>query len=81
MLLTSCNVFHFVKLPTLFSEKQADVSTLMPDNENQLPDIDPRISEVYEDVKVILQTYRSGKLPKAFKVSNNLMSFILRAGH
>ena len=50
-------------------EKKTDVSTLMPDLENPLPDLDPRIKEVYMDIRTILQSYRSGKLPKAFKVS------------
>nr|CAB3226503.1 bystin-like [Phallusia mammillata] len=57
------------------NEKQSDVSTLMPDVENQMPDMDPRIIEVYKDVKTILQKYRSGKLPKAFKVIPHLRNW------
>ncbi|XP_078488152.1 bystin-like [Ciona intestinalis] len=57
------------------SEKQTDVSTLMPDLENPMPDMDPRIVEVYKDVKTILQRYRCGKLPKAFKVLPHLKNW------
>lgn len=57
------------------NEKKTDVSTLMPDLENPLPDLDPKIKEVYEDVRSILQTYRSGKLPKAFKVIPHLRNW------
>jgi len=57
------------------NEKKTDVSTLMPDLENPLPDLDPKIKEVYEDVRTILQSYRSGKLPKAFKVIPHLKNW------
>ncbi|XP_039255610.2 bystin-like [Styela clava] len=57
------------------TEKKTDVSTLMPDVENPMPDIDPRIIEVYKDVKSILIRYRSGKLPKAFKVLPHLKNW------
>lgn len=57
------------------TEKQTDVSTMMPDLERPMPDLDPKIIEVYKDVKTILQKYRSGKLPKAFKVMPNLRNW------
>ncbi|CAK8675962.1 unnamed protein product [Clavelina lepadiformis] len=57
------------------TEKQSDVHTLLPDVENIMPDMDPRIVEVYRDVKTILQKYRSGKLPKAFKVIPHLRNW------
>lgn len=57
------------------NEKKTDVSTLMPDLENPLPDLDPRIKEVYLDIRTILQSYRSGKLPKAFKVIPHLKNW------
>lgn len=33
-----------------------------------MQDLDPRVVEMYKKVKSILSKYRSGKLPKAFKV-------------
>uniref|UniRef100_H2ZB40 Bystin n=1 Tax=Ciona savignyi TaxID=51511 RepID=H2ZB40_CIOSA len=57
------------------AEKQSDVSTLMPDLEKPMPDMDPRIIEVYQDVRTILQRYRCGKLPKAFKVLPHLKNW------
>jgi len=57
------------------NEKKTDVTSLMPDLENPLPDLDPRIKEVYMDIRTILQNYRSGKLPKAFKVIPHLKNW------
>ena len=33
-----------------------------------MPSIDPKVAAVYKSVGKLLATYRSGKLPKAFKV-------------
>jgi len=49
-------------------DKQDEVSSLLPDTEEVVAKIDPRIRSVYNGVKVILRNYRTGKLPKAFKV-------------
>jgi len=57
------------------NEKKTDVSTLMPDLEDPLPDLDPKIKEVYQEIRTILQSYRSGKLPKAFKVIPHLKNW------
>ena len=37
-----------------------------------MPDLDERIIQVYKGVGQILSRYRSGKLPKAFKVLPSL---------
>lgn len=34
----------------------------------QLADVDPRVRKMYEGVREVLAKYRSGKLPKAFKL-------------
>lgn len=57
------------------TEKKTDVASIMPDLEKPMPDLDPRIIEVYKDVQKILSRYRSGKLPKAFKVLPNLKNW------
>lgn len=38
-------------------------------------DLDPRILEMYKGVKQVLSRYRSGKLPKAFKVIPSLTNW------
>ena len=37
--------------------------------------MDERIVEMYKNVKQILQKYRSGKLPKAFKIIPSLKNW------
>ncbi|CAF4924719.1 unnamed protein product, partial [Rotaria sp. Silwood1] len=49
-------------LGDIIAEKQAQNQS-SPDN-----DLDPRISSMYEQVGQILAHYRSGKIPKAFKI-------------
>jgi essential nuclear protein 1 len=43
--------------------------------QNQEPEIDPKIVEVYSKVGVLLSNYRSGKLPKAFKIIPSLSNW------
>lgn len=38
-------------------------------------DLDPRIASMYEQVGQILASYRSGKIPKAFKILPNLSNW------
>lgn len=38
-------------------------------------DLDPRIVTMYEQVGQILASYRSGKIPKAFKILPNLSNW------
>ncbi|CAF0825519.1 unnamed protein product [Adineta steineri] len=56
-------------LGDIIAEKQAQNQT-SPDN-----DLDPRISSMYEQVGQILSHYRSGKIPKAFKILPNLANW------
>lgn len=51
------------------TEKQTEVGTVMSEVSGcPMPQLDPRIIEVYKGVGKVLSKYRSGKLPKAFKI-------------
>ncbi|CAG06838.1 unnamed protein product, partial [Tetraodon nigroviridis] len=51
------------------TEKQTEVGTVMSEVSGcPLPQLDPRVVEVYRGVSKVLSKYRSGKLPKAFKI-------------
>uniref|UniRef100_A0A665TY67 Bystin-like n=1 Tax=Echeneis naucrates TaxID=173247 RepID=A0A665TY67_ECHNA len=51
------------------TEKQTEVGTVMSEVSGRpMPQLDPRIIEVYRGVNKVLSKYRSGKLPKAFKI-------------
>ncbi|KAJ8260239.1 hypothetical protein GJAV_G00178690 [Gymnothorax javanicus] len=51
------------------TEKQTEVGTVMSEVSGcPVPQLDPRIIEVYKGVNKVLSKYRSGKLPKAFKI-------------
>jgi essential nuclear protein 1 len=41
----------------------------------QIQDLDPRVKQMYEGVRDVLSKYRSGKLPKAFKIIPNLRNW------
>ncbi|XP_067271234.1 bystin [Pseudorasbora parva] len=51
------------------TEKQTEVGTVMSEVSGRgVPQLDPRVVEVYRGVGKVLAKYRSGKLPKAFKI-------------
>ncbi|KAM4612613.1 bystin [Polymixia lowei] len=51
------------------TEKQTEVGTVMSEVSGRpMPQLDPRVIEVYRGVNKVLSKYRSGKLPKAFKI-------------
>ncbi|KAL1251890.1 hypothetical protein QQF64_019686 [Cirrhinus molitorella] len=51
------------------TEKQTEVGTVMSEMSGHVvPQLDPRVMEVYRGVNKVLSKYRSGKLPKAFKI-------------
>ncbi|KAA0711726.1 Bystin [Triplophysa tibetana] len=51
------------------TEKQTEVCTVMSEVSGRpVPQLDPRVIEVYRGVHKVLCKYRSGKLPKAFKI-------------
>ena len=41
----------------------------------QLQDLNPKVREMYEGVRDVLAKYRSGKLPKAFKIIPSLKNW------
>ncbi|VVC34469.1 Hypothetical protein CINCED_3A017298 [Cinara cedri] len=58
------------------TEKQTEIQTQFTDAESlQLQDVDPRVVQMYKGVKQVLSTYRSGKLPKAFKLIPKLRNW------
>ncbi|XP_043079600.1 bystin isoform X1 [Puntigrus tetrazona] len=51
------------------TEKQTEVGTVLSEvSGHGAPQLDPRVLEVYRGVGKVLSKYRSGKLPKAFKI-------------
>ncbi|XP_031461707.1 bystin [Phasianus colchicus] len=51
------------------TEKQTEVQTVLSELSGRpVPQLDPRVLEVYRGVREVLSKYRSGKLPKAFKI-------------
>ncbi|KFP31121.1 Bystin, partial [Colius striatus] len=51
------------------TEKQTEVDTALSELSGcPMPQLHPRVLEVYRGVKEVLSKYRSGKLPKAFKI-------------
>ncbi len=54
------------------TEKQTEVASQMTESGQIMPDLDERVIQVYKGVGQILTRYRSGKLPKAFKILPSL---------
>ncbi|CAH0557474.1 unnamed protein product [Brassicogethes aeneus] len=58
------------------TEKQTELDTHFSDAGTlQIQDLDPSIKNMYEGVRDVLRKYRSGKLPKAFKILPNLRNW------
>ncbi|XP_070533790.1 bystin-like [Ptychodera flava] len=57
------------------TEKQTEVASQMSDTSIPMSQIDERVIKVYRGVAEVLSKYRSGKLPKAFKVVPNLANW------
>lgn len=58
------------------TEKQTELETHFSDaGEIQMQDLDPRVKQMYEGVRDVLRKYRSGKLPKAFKIIPSLRNW------
>lgn len=59
-----------------FEEKKAMVDDAFSDAGSfKLEDIDPRIREMYEGVRDVMKRFRSGKVPKAFKIIPKLRNW------
>lgn len=59
------------------AQKEADVFTKLSDDGGsfKIEEIDPRVREMYEGVRDVMKRYRSGKVPKAFKIIPNLRNW------
>lgn len=58
------------------TEKHTELETRFSDAGSiQMQDLDPRVRQMYEGVGQVLQKYRSGKLPKAFKIIPKLRNW------
>lgn len=58
------------------AEKQADIHTQLTDDGSlKIEDLDPRVKEMYEGVRDVMKRYRSGKVPKAFKIIPKLRNW------
>lgn len=58
------------------TEKQTEIATQFSDAQSlQIADLDPRVVEVFKGIRQILSKYRSGKLPKAFKIIPSLTNW------
>lgn len=58
------------------AEKKTEIDTQFSEvNSIQMQDIDPRVRAMYEGVRDVLTKYRSGKLPKAFKIIPSLRNW------
>lgn len=58
------------------AEKQTELHTQISDAGTlKIEDIDPRVKEMYEGVRDVMKRYRSGKVPKAFKIIPKLRNW------
>lgn len=58
------------------TEKQTEIQTQFSDDGMlKLEEIDPRVREMYEGVRDVLKRYRSGSIPKAFKIIPKLRNW------
>ncbi|KAF5295048.1 hypothetical protein FQR65_LT10601 [Abscondita terminalis] len=58
------------------NEKQTELQSKLSDpNSIQIQELDPRVKKMYDGVREVLQRYRSGKLPKVFKIVPKLRNW------
>lgn len=58
------------------NEKQTEIQEQFSEADGtKFRDLDPRVVSMYQGLSLILQRYRSGKLPKAFKLIPNLQNW------
>lgn len=58
------------------TEKQTEVQSQFSEADGmKFQDLDPRVKSMYQGVSMVLQRYRSGKLPKAFKLIPSLQNW------
>jgi len=49
-------------------EKKTEIDTQFTDDTQVAKDVDPKVQELYKEVGILFSKYRSGKIPKAFKM-------------
>lgn len=58
------------------TEKQTEIETRFSDaGTMQMQDIDPRVTAMFEGIRDVLRKYRSGKIPKGFKIIPTLVNW------
>ncbi|GAB1610834.1 bystin-like [Argonauta hians] len=58
------------------SAKRTEINSVLSDTDGmEVKDMDPRVVEMYQNVRNILAVYRSGKLPKPFKIIPSLRNW------
>ncbi|XP_078036044.1 bystin [Augochlora pura] len=58
------------------TEKKTEIDTQFSEIDSiQMQELDPRVKSMYEGVRDVLAKYRSGKLPKAFKIVPTLRNW------
>lgn len=58
------------------AEKHTEIQTQFSDNGTmKLEEIDARVKEMYEGVRDVMKRFRSGKIPKAFKIIPKLRNW------
>eukprot|EP00658_Telonema_sp_P-2_P032319 TRINITY_DN2395_c0_g1_i5.p1 TRINITY_DN2395_c0_g1~~TRINITY_DN2395_c0_g1_i5.p1 ORF type:complete len:448 (+),score=146.34 TRINITY_DN2395_c0_g1_i5:160-1503(+) len=64
-----------VRLSDIIMEKIREKEQGVTANASQEPGLDPKIVEVYQSIGKMLHRYKSGKLPKAFKIIPSLANW------
>ncbi|KAJ3633231.1 hypothetical protein MTP99_010195 [Tenebrio molitor] len=63
-------------LGDILNERLTEVKTHFSEEGSvKMQDLDPRVEQMYQGVRDVLRKYRSGKLPKAFKIIPNLRNW------
>lgn len=58
------------------AEKQTEIHTQLSDAGTlKIEDVDPRVKEMYDGVRDVMKKFRSGKVPKAFKIIPKLRNW------
>ncbi len=58
------------------AERKTEIQTQFSDNGTiAMEDLDPKVKEMYEGVRDVMKRYRSGKVPKAFKIISKLKNW------
>ena len=58
------------------AERKTEIQTQFSDNGSMaMEDLDPRVKEMYEGVRDVMKRFRSGKVPKAFKIIPRLKNW------